>query len=157
MVKYCPSCGTKLDQEFNFCPSCGFDLQKISETKSKEEEQKEISEPVVEKIIICDNCGEENSAGNEVCIYCGVPLKGKSTEKVIQEKPVVKAKADQPQKKQVKQKQTGSKSQPNQKTKELDQKKMFLILGVVVIAILIILWSSGVLSSANPDRLFRTR
>ena len=159
MVKYCPSCGTKLDQEFNFCPSCGFDLQKISETKPKEEDQKEISEPVVEKIIICDNCGEENKGDNDVCAYCGAKLKGTKVEKVLKEKPQsehkpVKQKQQQtPKKKKEHTKQSAPKSGSVQKPKELDTQKLLIILGGVVVIFLIILFAAGVFNRAITETL----
>jgi len=157
MVKFCPSCGTKLDQEYNFCPECGFDLRNISEGSSAEEEQ----ETHKEEVIICDNCGEENPADNKVCNYCGAVLKGSQVEKIVKEiKPAgegsAKQKSERVKPKEIKPKQNKIKTTTVKKTpagpKELDQKKLLIIFGGVVIVIFIILWSSGVLSSGEPEQ-----
>jgi tetratricopeptide (TPR) repeat protein len=35
MVKFCPECGVKLDQDYAFCPNCGFELIKVREEFNK--------------------------------------------------------------------------------------------------------------------------
>ena len=151
MVKFCPSCGTKLEQEYNFCPSCGFDLRKVAEAENPKEEPIETD---TETIIICDTCGEENSPGNKICQYCGAPLKGSNVDKVVvKEKKTVKEKQREPKTRQAKLKTTSVKTPPPAKTKELDQKKLLLIFGGVIIVIVIILWSSGVLNSNEPEQV----
>ncbi len=151
MIKFCPSCGTKLEQEYNFCPSCGFDLRNVAKAESPGEKPKEIH---TEEIIICDTCGEENSPDNKICQYCGAPLKGRNAEKaVVQEKKTSTEKQKEPRKKQDKLKATSIKTPPPAKTKELDQKKLLLIFGGVIVVIFIILWSSGVLDSNAPEHV----
>ena len=153
MVKFCPSCGTRLDGEYNFCPSCGFDLRNVADKKTSEEESKEKHKV---ELIICDNCGEENSAGNKVCEYCGAPLKGRNIEKIIAQKPKVKEPQKQ-SKKQVGSKPAPLKASPAGKVKELNPKKLLLIFGGVIVVILIILWSSGVLDSTAPEQIVQNQ
>lgn len=155
MVKYCPSCGTKLEQEYNFCPSCGFDLRNIAETEKKDEGNKESQ---VKGIIICDNCGEENEAGNNICSYCGAPLKGEKIEKKIYEKRIVqeikpgKEKRKESKVSSAKIKNPSVKPQPVQKNRQLDQKKLLLILAVAIVIVFVILLSSGVLDSTSTNQ-----
>lgn len=33
MIKFCPECGVKLEQDYKFCPECGFDLKKNKSSK----------------------------------------------------------------------------------------------------------------------------
>jgi cytochrome c-type biogenesis protein CcmH/NrfG len=146
MTKFCPSCGTKLEQEYNFCPSCGFDLRKVTEPPEGVP-----GDTQSEEIILCDNCGEENSPGNKLCEYCGAPLKGTSVKKDIKENKAVKAKTSEPKKQQAKLKSAPVKNPPAKKTKELEPKKMLMIIGGVIIVIFIILWASGVLNSSVPE------
>src|SRR5512146_34130 len=143
MTKFCPSCGTKLEEEYNFCPSCGFDLRKVAEDTAPVP-----TETKTEGLIICDNCGEENKSDNKICGYCGAPLKGTAVEKAVKEIKSVKEKPEAP-----KQKQSKPKTTPVKKTKELDQKKMFMIIGGVLIVIFIILWASGVFNSSVPGEV----
>ncbi len=82
MVKFCPSCGSNLEQEYNFCPECGFDLRNIADNEGSEE----IREKQIEKVMICNNCGEENPADSRVCKYCGAVLKGSQAEKIVTKK-----------------------------------------------------------------------
>jgi tetratricopeptide (TPR) repeat protein len=35
MVKFCPECGFKLDQDYTYCPNCGFELIKVREELNK--------------------------------------------------------------------------------------------------------------------------
>jgi TolA-binding protein len=156
MVKYCPSCGTRLEQEFNFCPSCGFDLRNIAGT---EPEEKKNQEPSVKRVVVCDNCGEENDEGNNICSYCGAPLKGAKIERVSrsgklneEKKPAVK-KVKASGKSQTGMKISPSKSAETSTPKELNQKKLLLILAGVVVVVFIILYSSGILNSTEPDQV----
>jgi tetratricopeptide (TPR) repeat protein/ribosomal protein L32 len=163
MVKFCPSCGTKLEKEYNFCPECGFDLRNISESESAEE----IQETHKEEVVICDNCGEENPADNRVCKYCGALLKGEQVEKTVTEKKPVREKIKESKPKENKSKEnrpkqnklktTSVKKSSPAKPKELDQKKLLMIFGGVLVVIFIILWSSGVLSSNEPEQVAQTQ
>lgn len=156
MVKYCPSCGTSFEQEFNYCPSCGFDLRNIAGTETGE---KKDQEPSVNRVVVCDNCGEENDAGNNICSYCGAPLKGAKIERVSrsgklneEKRPAVK-KIKASVKSQTGMKISSSKPPQTGKPKELNQKKLLLILAGIVVVVFIILYSSGILNSTEPDQV----
>ena len=102
MVKYCPSCGTKLEKEYNFCPECGFDLRNLAEGASAGEPP----ETHTEEVILCDNCGEENPVDNKVCKYCGGVLKGSQVEKIVTTKKPEKEKVRETRPKGNKQKES---------------------------------------------------
>jgi tetratricopeptide (TPR) repeat protein len=147
MVKFCPSCGTKLEREFNYCPSCGFDLKNVKENEIQEEVTH------TENVIRCDNCGEENSSDVNVCEYCGAPLKGSHIEKVVKAKKIVKENIDRSKGKPDRSKAAPARSRPQGKVKELKLKNLLLIFGGVLIVVFIILWSSGLLSSSVPEQV----
>lgn len=78
MVKFCPNCGYKLENEFKFCPECGFNIEKVNESdnsltnssgSNKRDETGKLN------FVICENCGEENDPANTECIGCGIKLK----------------------------------------------------------------------------------
>ena len=77
-MNVCPSCNSKVDESFRFCPSCGYDLQII-----KKEADPGNTKKADEKIVLCDNCGEETPAESGSCESCGALLTG--IEKVIKE------------------------------------------------------------------------
>jgi DNA-directed RNA polymerase subunit M/transcription elongation factor TFIIS len=54
MMNYCPECGVKIEKDFKYCPNCGAGLK----AAKKENVEKTVSGPIV----VCNNCGEENSA-----------------------------------------------------------------------------------------------
>lgn len=56
MNRYCPYCGSKVDENANFCGSCG---QKLESYDGK---------------IICKNCGKEIERGSSFCPYCGTAV-----------------------------------------------------------------------------------
>jgi tetratricopeptide (TPR) repeat protein len=108
MLNYCPECGTKLparlrqsggEEDYKFCPNCGIELKSpsINETdsdaNSDTNQNPEESAEVEETIIICNNCGEENSSFNEICSSCGVRLKGSTASK--KDKPVKTEKTEE--------------------------------------------------------------
>jgi uncharacterized membrane protein YvbJ len=150
MVKFCPSCGIKLEQEFNFCPSCGFDLREVPDSEKLEEHDK-ISAP--EEIIICDNCGEENKTGNDICTYCGAKFKVAKTEKVIKSTVPAHDNIKKPKQKYSISKKSGTKVAKPGKAKELDTQKLLIILGGVVVIILVILFAAGVFNRAITETL----
>lgn len=158
MVKFCPSCGSELYKEFNFCPACGYDLRNVSDKVIKGDSE---TKPLVGGVIICDNCGEENDPDNKVCSYCGAPLKGTKIEKVKEEKKYSKEKETIPLKrKEPKKSVSGTKGttfKSSGKSKELDTKKILLILAGVVAVVFIILVSSGILSSTAPEKVVQNQ
>jgi uncharacterized membrane protein YvbJ len=77
-MNYCIECGYKLEGEFKFCPNCGTELKSSSDSAA--------GAGKVEDVIICKNCGEENSLQNLNCFSCGVPLKGSKNTKQASEK-----------------------------------------------------------------------
>ena len=97
MFKFCPECGIKLDKEFKFCPECGVNLGNLNQQNSFDDE--------TEEVVICDNCGEENSSENVVCAGCGIRLKDKAEVKKenIETTPVGKKKSHPRGKKKSKQ------------------------------------------------------
>jgi tetratricopeptide (TPR) repeat protein len=132
MIKFCPNCGRELKKDFKFCPSCGYNLHDVNEQQEQE------------TLIECENCATENPAGNTVCKGCGIKLKGevktalKSTHGVYQQK---------------KEKRTRTKErQPETliENKEIDSKKIFGIIGAVLVGSFIILFAAGVFDKPVP-------
>lgn len=135
MVRFCPECGSELKTEFKYCPSCGYDLQKL--------EPKQTSEQL--KVIECENCGTENPVDTDVCIGCGIKLKGitksisKSSDKSF------------PQQKEQKLKKKDQKTQTTIETKEINPKKIIGIIATVLAGCLIILFAAGVFDKPTSD------
>jgi uncharacterized membrane protein YvbJ len=128
MVRFCPECGVELNDDFKFCPSCGYNLKGVNTNRKT----------VEEKIIECENCGTENSIGTSVCKGCGIKLKGEvKTTKVTE--PVESQKYSGEKRKQVK-----ASVPPAAGNKQIDSKKLIMILVVLVGAGLIILFAAGV-------------
>ena len=75
MSKFCPECGLKLEKEFKFCPECGVNLENLKQQNSSNDE--------INDVVLCDNCGEENSPENFVCAGCGIKLKDKPQAKEV--------------------------------------------------------------------------
>jgi tetratricopeptide (TPR) repeat protein len=73
-VSYCPECGFKIDGKFNFCPNCGSKLESEFNSQDKSSEQSA-------NLIICKNCGEENSMENSDCFSCGASLIGNRSKR----------------------------------------------------------------------------
>ena len=69
MVSYCTACGAKVEQNFKFCPICG---SEINLSSSQQTFDGTLSK--TEQVIICTNCGEENSLESSVCNSCGAKL-----------------------------------------------------------------------------------
>jgi tetratricopeptide (TPR) repeat protein/predicted RNA-binding Zn-ribbon protein involved in translation (DUF1610 family) len=146
MVSYCIECGAKLEHSFKFCPNCGFE---ISSSAS-------LNEQMVTLVVVCSNCGDENSAGNTVCNSCGVKLgnskiinaigqpKIKSDEK-IPNKNFKQTKSDKASKKNVNQTTTDA-------GKKLEGKSVLIIAASFLGIIFLIFIASGTidLSSKSP-------
>ena len=61
MSKFCPECGLKLEKEFKFCPECGVNLESLNQQKFPPEDE-------TKEVVVCDNCGEENSSVQNACL-----------------------------------------------------------------------------------------
>src|SRR3989339_581389 len=72
MVSFCTECGAKVESSFKFCPICG---SAINLSSSQQSLDKTVSK--TEQVIICANCGEENSFESSVCDSCGAKLDSK--------------------------------------------------------------------------------
>ncbi len=110
---------------------------------------------------------------SKVCKYCGAVLKGNQVEKIVKQtkspqeekspgKRPLNAKTKRTRTKkgntgQNKLKATADKKAAPAKPKELNQKKLLMIFGGVIVIIFIILWSSGVLSSNEPEVTAQTQ
>ncbi|QQS34930.1 MAG: tetratricopeptide repeat protein [Ignavibacteriales bacterium] len=143
MSNFCPGCGSKLEREFKFCPFCGYQLK-----AEEEKEPKPSTLPQVEatNIIICDNCGEENSEQNAVCESCGVKLegsKGISTTTARRDQPKIKETKKQTSNKVNLQHQNKSGKQINDSPKSLGANNFLLATAGVVIILLVILILTG--------------
>lgn len=156
MLNFCPECGVKLEKDFKFCPNCGSDLREIideggeekTKLKTSEEEPKSGSNKTIQgNTIICDNCGEENTSGNDVCSGCGAKLKssGEAKKDTAPLQFVEKRK----EKKRPKKSAAPTLEKKVNQPKTLDQKTVLLITAGAIVVILIILFASGVFNSEN--------
>lgn len=138
MFKFCPECGLKLEKEFKFCPECGFNLENLNQQNSPNDEIKDV--------VVCDNCGEENSPENFVCAGCGIKLKDKPEAKDVKSptQPVEKKKSYSYNKKTSKKSRTADKKQEQVSRKTLSRKELYTISGVLLAGIILILIFSGV-------------
>jgi tetratricopeptide (TPR) repeat protein len=155
MPKYCTQCGFEVVKNFKYCPECGAEIITSDKENVTGGVQTNLRNSITTEnanIIICDNCGDENSSDENVCSGCGIKLKG------IRTKGKVKASKDeitQPKKLSLQQKSKSSKKKTKadqkikirKEEKELDPKKIYLIAAVIGIFILVILYSSGVFDS----------
>jgi hypothetical protein len=156
MVNFCPGCGIKLEKDFNFCPSCGMNLtgEKLSTNKIEQEFRTENV-----KMIICDNCGEENSESNVVCGDCGVKLTGKVIDKKVSLNKTPQTKSfekNRPSTIEKKSPKVSVKNEVKVEDKTLDQNKLLLSVGGVIVVIVIILFASGVFDSGTVTNTGQT-
>ncbi len=143
MKNFCGECGFKLDQEFKFCPNCG------NELKSAHNSEKISTTSKSEKLIVCDNCGEDNLATNGNCLSCGVKLKGSIIEKRITNTESVKEQIKS--KKPTKRKKVDKGSVQIQNEKTLDSKKILLVSSFVIVLTLVLLAATGVFDSGLEE------
>jgi ribosomal protein L37E len=129
-VNYCAECGFKIEGEFKFCPNCGSQIKVFGSSPNEATANQD-------EIIICKNCGEENSIDNTVCFSCGIPLNGN-----IRKKPVT---AKQDTKKHI-QKNTNNKKIVNEE-KVIDNKKILIISSAIVVVFIFALIFTGVFDS----------
>ena len=140
-MNYCSECGFKLEGEFKFCPNCGSQVNALSNSFKKGEKVKEV--------IICKNCGEENSVESSNCFSCGVPLKGIKNKNQTSKN--VKGKnSNQDEVNNTKSSITGN---INSNEKILDNKKILIISSFVVIVFVVALLISGVFDSGIQNNI----
>ncbi len=163
MLNFCPECGVKLEKEYNFCPNCGSNLkevvnepdegssiQKTSGDKTNENLKSGTSQTINSGRVRCDNCGEENPAGNKVCSGCGAKLNDSGAAK--KEKPQLQFVERKKEKKQQRKISRPVPEKNDKQVKTLDQKVLLSIIAGVVGVIIIILIAAGVFNSNNtPD------
>jgi tetratricopeptide (TPR) repeat protein len=156
MPKFCTGCGSKLIDKFKFCPECGAKI-----ISSIDEERTRLKQPTQDnqisnehnEILICDNCGEENSFDNSICDGCGIKLKGSIRKKIPQHQNV-KGKEQRlvqtdgySKNKKNKSKEHKQKSYKqlnlNETNKKLDSKIIFMIAAVIAGILIILLISIG--------------
>lgn len=139
-MNYCAECGFKIEGEFKFCPNCGSKI--YSENTSFDKAQNESTE-----LIICKNCGEENSIANSDCFSCGIPLSGNKNK--LQSRP------NQELKKSNRKKSIVEHSTKNNKVikeeKVLDNKKILIISSAIVVVFIFALVTSGVFDSGVQE------
>jgi TolA-binding protein len=160
MANFCAECGSNLSENFKFCPECGAKIISTNQNDPFGKDQTTLGDSTYKKsveILVCENCGDENPSGNEMCDGCGIKLDGTVIQKTVeflkpvtegvkklqQQKPAELKKA----KKKKKTKPT-EKAEPKKEEKEFDTKKIYLIISVISIFIIIILFSSGVFDSS---------
>jgi len=158
MINYCSECGYKLEEFHKFCPNCG---NKISALKSDEKSASDdkLVDLTQARVIVCDNCGEENATINKICSGCGVPLTGEEKISSAKDKNISQEKSQAPKIKankklthspaiNAKKKQTEDISDG----KIIDTKKIILIGSITGIIILIILLTSGIFDSGSENK-----
>jgi len=135
-VNYCPECGFKLNDKYNFCPNCGSKMGSEFNSVNKSSEKST-------DLNICKNCGEENPLDNSVCFSCGALLS------------VSKSKGQYKSKQEIKKNNQRDSSNVKSKTnyevknveKVIDNKKILLISGVIIVVLVFALVISGVFDS----------
>lgn len=144
----CSECNFEFDGKFKFCPECGNRLgyeENIEENSDINNETEEHLE-----LIICDNCGAENTTGSLNCVSCGFPIKEDKTTIKKEVKPAFEKHSSPEIKpvKKVKQNSNKKKKQEqvsdSQTSNELSSKQIGIIVGVVLTLALIVLIGSGV-------------
>ncbi len=159
MTKFCTECGSKLTQTYKFCPECGAKIISSEEEPAGlfQSIQSEQTSDEISELIVCDNCGEENSVNNSVCEGCGVKLKGTVSKNTSQPHKVehtekkLKQKNRVAKKKNIKgkhhKKKSHTKSEPKKAEKQLDSKIIFMIYTVIGAIVIILLISFGAFDS----------
>lgn len=140
-MNYCADCGYKLEGEFRFCPNCGSEIKNSNDSAAPNRKDKEV--------LICKNCGEENSLENLNCFSCGVPLKGTKNTKKASEKFISKKNGP---KKSNDEKNSRIDIRISQE-KVLDNKKILIISSVVIIVFILALLITGVFDSGVPGNI----
>ncbi len=131
MIKFCPNCGEGLEKVANFCPNCG---HKIKENPNISEKDSSTY-----KNIICEVCGEENSAESAVCRSCGARLKNAASNENrvnIKQEKKQHFKENQPKKQ--------TQALPEKKPLKLENAKIAIILAASAAVVFFVLLLSGV-------------
>ena len=159
MAKYCPDCGSKIEDNFKFCPECGFNLLKIENPKEenvKEKANSQEEENNFKNILICENCGEENDPSNDVCSGCGIKLKNTKTTKKQELPKENKPGVNSPHKSKSKSNKKNLQKSSNVKSsaqtearKKLNNIRTITIISVGLGIAVIILFLSGVFNSTE--------
>lgn len=145
MVSFCTECGAKVEQNFKFCPICGSEINFSSSTQKVSDE----SGSTNTQVIVCFNCGEENSLESNVCNSCGVKLD--RTKKAITNlsnniKANTQIRVEKPKSKKQNKPQNKNKNESTVTVgKKLDSKKILAFIGISIVLVLIILITSGVI------------
>jgi len=145
MVSFCTECGAKVEKNFKFCPTCGSDINLFSSA------QKSLDEtiPTTEQVIVCTNCGEENSLERNVCSSCGVKLdKTKLATVNVSDNTKVNAQIKNEKSKTKKQNKPQNKNKNGSAEtvgKKLENKKILAFVGISFAVVLLILIASGVI------------
>jgi TolA-binding protein/predicted RNA-binding Zn-ribbon protein involved in translation (DUF1610 family) len=160
MTKFCTSCGGVLKEPYKFCPQCGAQIR-IDENDVGDQNKKEfIGKEGEIKVVVCDNCGDENLPDSKICRGCGVLLNRNAILKVVPGKEAsfperISKKSVNPSELKKKDKKKKIKPAPKQEiknnSKEIDSKKIYLIALVITIFVLVILFTSGVFDSDVTD------
>ncbi len=79
MVYTCNECNFEVNVKFSFCPECGTKVTFIEKTDSIESDDANDQNSFSSKdIIICENCGDENTVSTLFCESCGDTLDNNS-------------------------------------------------------------------------------
>lgn len=144
MVSFCTECGAKVEQSFKFCPNCGSEINLSSAPKSLDETLWKTVQ-----VIVCSNCGEENSFESSVCNSCGVKLDKTKTATVTLSNYVKanrQAKIEKPKSKKHNKPQSKNKNESTVTVgKNLESKKIIAFVGISLAVVLLVLIASGVI------------
>ncbi|NWF89425.1 MAG: tetratricopeptide repeat protein [Ignavibacteriaceae bacterium] len=137
-----------MEQEYNFCPNCGSSIKKSFANNSDSSELKNTD------VVICSNCGEENSKDILACISCGAKL---NTNRESVKTKIEKTKRDEirkPANRNTSQKTKIKNSPPSTSasTKYLEKKKIYFFVGIAVLLVILIILLSGILDLSSPSR-----
>lgn len=145
MVSFCTECGAKVEQNFKFCPICGSEINLSSSTQKSSDEVASIKT----QVIVCSNCGEENSLESNVCNSCGVKLDKTKTATVTVSnniKASTQVKIEKPKSKKHNKVQNKNKNESAVTVgKKLDSKKILAFIGISLALVLLVLIASGVI------------
>lgn len=156
MPKFCTECGSKLIDQYKFCPECGAKIissvhQEPAKLKQSNQD-KQISKTPKE-MLICDNCGEENSIDTSICKGCGIKLTSSISKKIPQQQKVTGSavkdlsqkdgylKSNKGQRNKQRSHKILERDEPN---KHLDSKIIFIIGAVIGGILLVLLFTFGV-------------
>ncbi|MBT8378707.1 MAG: tetratricopeptide repeat protein [Ignavibacteria bacterium] len=138
MKNFCSECGNKLENQHKFCPNCG------TEVAIKTNDAKQDTVSGLDKLLVCDICGEDNPITNEACFSCGAKLKSFIVEKKIEESKKSRRLGTS---KQNLRKKNSKKTDLSKNGKDLGGKKLFLVSSIIVIVLAVLLILTGVFDS----------